>query len=122
MLDRDGARDRLVGVASARVTRLNVLRHIEGFHQDTEGDWVAELDCLHRQHVRHRPPFQKRPWVLPATAGRSGSACRIAPLRSAELPDHLTVARIVGPFDEDTMPPDSRKDIACRRERGADCA
>ena len=46
-------------------------RRIVGFHQDAEGDWVAELDCGHRQHVRHRPPFQLRPWVLDAV-GRTG--------------------------------------------------
>jgi hypothetical protein len=41
-----------------------VRRTITGFVQDDEGDWVALLDCLHRQHVRHRPPFQDRAWVL----------------------------------------------------------
>ena len=41
-------------------------RHITGFHQDGVGDWVAELSCLHSQHVRHRPPFQERRWVLDA--------------------------------------------------------
>ena len=39
-------------------------RTIEGFHQDDAGDWVAELSCLHGQHVRHQPPFQDRAWVL----------------------------------------------------------
>ncbi len=33
-------------------------------HQDADGVWVAELDCGHNQHIRHRPPFQVRPWVL----------------------------------------------------------
>jgi hypothetical protein len=37
---------------------------IAGFHLDEVGDWVADLACGHRQHVRHRPPFQQRPWVL----------------------------------------------------------
>ena len=39
---------------------------ITGFHRDEAGDWVAELACGHRQHVRHRPPFQQRPWVTTA--------------------------------------------------------
>lgn len=39
-------------------------RLIIGFHQDGEGDWVAELECGHNQHVRHDPPWQERPWVL----------------------------------------------------------
>lgn len=37
---------------------------ITGFHTDADGDWVAELACGHNQHVRHRPPFQNRPWVV----------------------------------------------------------
>ncbi|RXS96623.1 DUF3565 domain-containing protein [Silvibacterium dinghuense] len=36
---------------------------IHGFHQDEHGDWVAELACGHGQHVRHRPPWELRPWV-----------------------------------------------------------
>jgi hypothetical protein len=41
-------------------------RAIVGFEQDEVGDWVALLECGHRQHVRHRPPWQERPWVLNA--------------------------------------------------------
>jgi Protein of unknown function (DUF3565) len=40
-----------------------VLRRIVGFHQDENGDWVAELECGHGQHVRHNPPWSSRPWV-----------------------------------------------------------
>lgn len=45
-------------------------RAIVGFECDEVGDWVALLECGHRQHVRHRPPWQERPWVLTAE-GRS---------------------------------------------------
>ena len=38
-------------------------RRITGFTQDDEGHWVAELECGHRQHMRHRPPFENRSWV-----------------------------------------------------------
>jgi hypothetical protein len=38
-------------------------RCIVGFHQDPDGQWVAELECGHTQHVRHEPPWQVRPWV-----------------------------------------------------------
>jgi hypothetical protein len=41
-----------------------VPRAIVGFHQDEAGDWVADLACGHGQHVRHRPPWTLRPWVL----------------------------------------------------------
>jgi hypothetical protein len=43
-----------------------VQRPIASFRQDEVGDWIAELACGHRQHVRHRPPFQLRPWVVSA--------------------------------------------------------
>ena len=39
-------------------------RAIVAFQRDGEGEWVAELACGHRQHVRHQPPFFPRPWVL----------------------------------------------------------
>ncbi len=38
-------------------------RRITGFHQDEESFWVAELECSHNQHVRHRPPMVVRHWV-----------------------------------------------------------
>lgn len=37
---------------------------IIGYHIDEEGDWVARLACGHNQHVRHKPPFINRPWVI----------------------------------------------------------
>jgi hypothetical protein len=42
---------------------------IVGYHQDDEGQWIAELACRHTQHVRHDPPWQVREWVL-TEAGR----------------------------------------------------
>jgi hypothetical protein len=48
-----------------------VQRAIVGFEHDEVGDWVALLECGHRQHVRHRPPWQERPWVL-SPEGRQG--------------------------------------------------
>ncbi|MEX2600235.1 MAG: DUF3565 domain-containing protein [Balneolaceae bacterium] len=36
---------------------------ITRFFQDEIGDWVAQLQCGHTQHVRHDPPWQLRPWV-----------------------------------------------------------
>ncbi len=48
-----------------------VQRAIVGFVTDDEGDWVALLECGHRQHVRHHPPWRERSWVLSAE-GRNG--------------------------------------------------
>ena len=39
-------------------------RAIVDFHTDEQGDWVADLECGHGQHVRHRPPWELRPWVV----------------------------------------------------------
>ena len=38
-------------------------RRIIGYVQDAERQWIARLDCGHRQHVRHDPPWQVREWV-----------------------------------------------------------
>lgn len=89
-----------------------MLRHIAGFHQDDEGAWVAELSCLHGQHIRHSPPFQNRPWVL-TDAGRQehlGTAINCPLCDRAELPGGLEVTRTAGPFDQDAIPPALRKD------------
>jgi len=43
-----------------------MLRPIASYHQDDVGDWVADLTCGHGQHVRHKPPFFLRPWVVTA--------------------------------------------------------
>ena len=88
-----------------------LLRHITGFHRDDERDWVAELDCLHTQHVRHRPPFQERPWVL-TEAGRAervGTELDCPLCDRAELPEGLIVERTAGPFDETTLPAGLRR-------------
>ena len=37
---------------------------IVAYHKDDENHWVAELACGHFQHVRHKPPFINRPWVI----------------------------------------------------------
>jgi len=88
-----------------------VIRTITGFHQDEEGDWVAELSCLHNQHVRHRPPFFDRPWAE-AESGRAGAvgADIECPLCDrAELPDGLELVRTAGPFDDVTLPAGLRR-------------
>jgi tellurite resistance-related uncharacterized protein len=83
-----------------------VIRRIAGFHQDDGGDWVAELSCLHNQHVRHRPPFQDRPWVTTADgrADKLGSGIDCPLCDRTELPAGLHVVRTAGPFDADSVP------------------
>jgi hypothetical protein len=41
-----------------------MLQRIISFHLDEHGDWVADLECGHGQHVRHQPPFVNRPWTV----------------------------------------------------------
>ena len=38
-------------------------RRIVGFAIDDVGDWAALLDCHHRQHIRHQPPFRLAAWI-----------------------------------------------------------
>lgn len=87
-------------------------RTIVGFHQDEDGDWVAELSCLHNQHVRHQPPFQERPWVVDEAgrASRLGVELDCPLCDRAELPDGLRLARTAGPFDAETLPAGLRRD------------
>lgn len=66
-------------------------RAITGFHLDAEGQWVAELDCGHTQHMRHDPPWQVREWVT-TEAGRAGKIgteipCRLCGEAIATNPD-----------------------------------
>lgn len=88
-----------------------MLRSIVGFHQDEVGDWVVELACLHGQHVRHRPPFQGRSWVLDDAlrTGRVGSDLECPLCDRAELPEGLHLARTAGPFEADTLPAGLRR-------------
>lgn len=83
-----------------------MIRSIAGFHQDDAGDWVAELTCLHSQHVRHAPPFQERPWVISekGRAEQKGSPIDCRQCDRAEMPRGLTVKRTAGPFNLGTLP------------------
>ena len=51
--------------------QATVQRKIVGFHQDEAQDWVADLECGHKQHVRHQPPWLNRPWVVSPEGRRS---------------------------------------------------
>jgi tellurite methyltransferase len=81
-------------------------RTIVGFHQDEGGTWVAELSCLHGQHIRHQPPFRLAPWVL-EEAGRAshvGTPIPCPRCDRAELPSGLEVLRSTPVWDESSMP------------------
>jgi tellurite resistance-related uncharacterized protein len=83
-----------------------VLRRITGFVVDEVGDWVALLECHHRQHVRHQPPFRVAPWVDRESerARRIGTRLPCPLCDRCELPGDLTVVRTTSTWDEHTMP------------------
>jgi len=83
-----------------------VERSIGGYHQDELGDWVAELVCGHNQHVRHRPPFQLRPWVLTEAERmtRMGTPLDCPLCDRAGLPEATRLVRSSPDWNEDTMP------------------
>jgi tellurite methyltransferase len=79
---------------------------IVGFQRDGDGIWVAELACGHRQHVRHAPPWQSRPWVE-TEAGRAAHLGDPLPCPSCALPvlpAGLTMYRQTADFDEHSLP------------------
>ena len=92
-------------------------RAIAGFHLDEHGDWVADLDCGHGQHVRHRPPLAVRPWVT-TKAGRVamlGRELDCVRCDRMEWPDGLTTYRRTPEFDEASIPDGLRSEHATKR-------
>ncbi len=81
-------------------------RSISGFVTDEVGDLVALLACGHRQHLRHRPPFQVRPWILDPSArqGRLGTPIDCPLCDRGELPDGAVPLGTRGPWDEASLP------------------
>lgn len=83
-----------------------MFRDIIGFHQDELGDWVAELGCLHTQHVRHKPPFQIRPWVVDEIQreSRIGTLLDCKLCERCEFPDQLYLHDKFGRWDSGSIP------------------
>jgi hypothetical protein len=61
------------------------LREIIAFHQDSEGHWVADLECRHTRHVRHNPPWENREWVT-TPEGRAAWIGRELPCSKCSKP------------------------------------
>ena len=81
-------------------------RTIVAFERDDVGEWVAELECRHRQHVRHQPPFRLAPWVEVDSerSGRIGTTLDCPLCDRCELPEGLVVVRTTPTWDDRTMP------------------
>jgi tellurite methyltransferase len=81
-------------------------RRITGFLRDEHGDWIASLDCGHRQHVRHNPPFMNRPWVV-SEEGRAeqlGKEWSCPPCDRFEMPSDFVAYKRTPEFTEATVP------------------
>ena len=65
------------------------------------------LDCHHRQHIRHQPPFRLAAWTLDddERARRVGTPWSCPLCDRCELPDGLVVVRTTATWDEHTVPP-----------------
>lgn len=86
-------------------------RAITGFHQDEEGDWVAELRCGHNQHVRHKPPFFERPWATTeeGRASKLGSDLPCVYCERFEMPASFVAYKRTPEFTAETTPEGLRK-------------
>lgn len=79
---------------------------------DEHGDWVAFLNCGHRQHVRHRPPFEERPWVITEIerSKKIGKPMDCLRCDRFEMPDDFKAYRKTAEFNERTVPKSLRRD------------
>jgi tellurite methyltransferase len=81
-------------------------RPITVFSLDAAGDWMATLTCGHHQHVRHKPPFENRPWVTTAAGreSRLGATLNCVRCDRFELPEGADFVRRTPEFTERTVP------------------
>ena len=77
-----------------------------GFRRDDDGAWVAELSCLHSQHIRHEPPFREAAWIEDEEerASRVGQPLECPLCDRAELPEGLEPKRTTATWEASTMP------------------
>jgi hypothetical protein len=91
-------------------------RPITGFRLDEAGDWVAVLGCGHPQHVRHKPPFVRRPWVTTEAGRRRMLGRMLDCLRCDRL--ELPAAAVPGARTEHALPDADAKAIDDRAAPG----
>lgn len=91
-------------------------RKIVGYHLDEHQDWVAELDCGHGQHVRHKPPFFNRSWVM-TREGREkvlGTILNCVRCDSLEFPEGMDEYNRTPEFSESNIPTGLLRDHCTR--------
>jgi len=79
---------------------------IRSFRRDEAGDWIAELECGHAQHVRHRPPMEVRAWVVTEEGrrGRIGAKLPCRYCRMPRLPATVSEYKRTAVFEAKTTP------------------
>jgi hypothetical protein len=80
-----------------------VRRRIVGIQQHGAGEWIAKLSCLHEQ--RHSP----RALDDAQQQARVGTEVDCPRCDRAGIPRGLQLARIAGPFTNDTLPAGLRR-------------
>jgi tellurite methyltransferase len=81
-------------------------RKIVGFHQDSDGVWVADLECSHPQHVRHDPPWQDRAWVMTESGRQDKLGAELTCLfcNMATVPEDAKTYKMTARLTETTVP------------------
>lgn len=92
-------------------------RAITGYGIDAEGDWYATLDCGHRQHVRHQPPFIERPWVITeeGRAAHLGHLLNCVRCERFEWPEGFAAYKRTPDFTATTIPAGLLRDHSTKR-------
>lgn len=91
---------------------MSVAREILAWTRDEAGEWIAELACHHRRHVRHRPPLSDYAWVEDE-AGRAahlGATIECGRCQQRIWPAELERYRETKIFDEHSTPAGLRAD------------
>ena len=94
-------------------------RTMTGFHRDDDGAWVAELSCLHSQHIRHQPPFWEAAWIEDdqERTRRVGHHLDCPLCDRAEMPGGLVPVRTTATWDATTVPDALRRAHRVAAER-----
>ena len=93
-----------------------MMRRIKSFYQDEEQEWVALLECGHTQHVRHRPPWESRPWLL-TEHGRASYVNKELDCLFCDMPimpEDVKEYKRTSIFTEETVPAGLLKDHQTR--------
>lgn len=81
-------------------------RLIIGFVKDVNQDWCAVLDCGHKRHFRHNPPFMDRSWTQTQEGRRKhlGMEVECQKCEMPQLPEDVELYKTTKVFKNDTIP------------------